>query len=278
VPDGIFSRAYEALGRGDAGPLLDLLGPDFEWEEPSLPGYPLGGVHRGAEGFTTGVLAPLAELLEGLTFSVGEVVAAGDREVVCGVMHGMPAGSDEEWELPFAHVWELDAEGAPARATAYFDRSRLTLASSRRQLADVADELLDQAAEIRQQWSRLGDALRAAGVEGPDDALEGSVEDGGASSSSPSSSSDAGVGPGGRVGSARLMAVDMASEGSTREEVEAYLREELEVEDPEPILAEVFDGAGGFADGGGSGSGAPGVRPGALDPSRLTRLFARNRG
>jgi ketosteroid isomerase-like protein len=260
VPDGIFSPAYEALGRGDAGPLLDLLAPDFEWEEPSeLPGYPLAGVHRGAEGFTTGVLAPLAELLEGLTFSVSEVVVGDDREVVCGVMRGVPAGGEDEWELPFAHVWTV-VDGAAVRGVAFFDRSRLTLAASRRQLADVADELLEQAGEIRQQWNRLGDALRAAGVEATDDVLAGSDED---ESAEPRPVATA---------SARLVAVDMASEGSTREEVDEYLREDLGVEDTSAILAEVFDGAPGD-----ESSPVP-ARPGSLDPSRLTKLFARNRG
>ena len=254
MADGLLSGAYEALGRGDAGPLLGLLGDDFEWDEPVAPGYPLGGVHRGAEGFTTGVLAPLAELLEGLTFSVSSVVVGSDAEVVCGVMRGIPAGAEEEWELPFAHVWSL-VDGVPVRGVAYFDRSRLTLAASRRQLADVADELLDQAAEIRRQWSRLGDALRAAGVEAGDDADLMPVEE--------------------PAGSARLVAVDMASEGSTREEVDQYLREELGVDDPEPLLAEVFDGASAAAPDAPGGAVEP--RPGSLDPSRLTKLFARNR-
>jgi ketosteroid isomerase-like protein len=260
VPDGILRSGYEALGRGDAAPLLDLLPEGFEWVEPELPGYPLGGVHRGAEGFATGMLAPLAELLDGLTFELGEVLPAADREVVTGVMRGRPAGSGGgEWELPFAHVWEL-RDGAPARATGYFDRSRLTLAASRRQLADVADELLDQAAEIRLQWSRLGDALRAAGVETADDGA-GAADDG----------EIAEVGAG--AASARLVAVDMAQDGSSRDEVDAYLREELGVEDTAAILDEAFDPAGhAYAD-------VPlDQRPGALDPSRLTRLFARNRG
>lgn len=265
MPDGILRNGYEALGRGDAGPLLDLMPGDFEWIEPAdLPGYPIGGVHVGAEGFTTGVLAPLAELLEGLTFSVVEVVATDEREVVTGVMRGSPAGgdADEDWELPFAHVWELGPGGVPVRASAYFDRSRLTLAASRRQLADVADELLDQAAEIRLQWSRLGDALRAAGVEAPDaDSLHDDAD----------LDSDDEDRPGEVAASARLVAVDMASEGSTREEVDAYLRDELGVEDTEPILDEAFD-----VDAAPSDAGTE--RPGSLDPSRLTRLFARNRG
>ena len=253
MPEAVLRSGYEALGRGDAGPLLDLLPDDFEWVEPDQSGYPLAGAHVGAAGLATGVLAPLAELLEGLTFELTEVVAAGDREVVTGVMRGRPAGAAEgEWELPFAHVWEL-RDGVPVRASGYFDRSRLTLAASRRQLADVADELLDQAAEIRLQWSRLGDALRAAGVDAAD--VEEAVGDEEA--------------PLAGASSARLVAVDMAQEGSSREEVDAYLREELGVEDTEAILDEAFDP---------TGAATPlEQRPGAIDPSRLTRLFARNR-
>jgi ketosteroid isomerase-like protein len=254
VPDGILRSGYDALVRGDAGPLLALLTPSFEWTEPEQPGYPLGGIHRGAEGLATGVLAPLAELLEGLTIEVSDVVVGEDREVVLGVMRGRPAGSPAQWELPFAHVWEI-SDGAPVRATGYFDRSRLTLAGSRRQLAEVADELLDQAAEIRAQWSRLGDALRAAGVDGEEEGAEEGEE---------------------KVASARLAAVDMAHDGSSREDVRAYLREELGVEEAEAetILDQTFDPETGdphddlppASDGGGD------------EASRLARLFARNRG
>jgi ketosteroid isomerase-like protein len=257
VPEGILRGGYDALARGDAGPLLRLLPASFEWVEPELPGYPLGGVHVGAEGLATGMLAPLAQLLDGLTFELGEMVVTTDREVVTGVMLGRPAGSAVEWELPFAHVWELEG-GLPVRAAGYFDRSRLTLAAGRRQLADVADELLDQAAEIRLQWNRLGDALRAAGVETADEGDEPA-----------GTRSDDEHG----VASARLVAVDMAQDGTTREEVDAYLREELGVDDTEAILDEAFDSAADpLAD------LPPVERPGALDPSRLTRLFARNRG
>ena len=111
MPEGILRGSYEALARGDAGPMLGLLPPEFEWAEPEIAGYPLSGVHRGATGMAKGFLAPLAEILDGLTFELDEVVAAWDREVVTGVMRGRPAGSTVEWELPFAHVWEL-ASGA----------------------------------------------------------------------------------------------------------------------------------------------------------------------
>jgi ketosteroid isomerase-like protein len=227
MPEGILRGGYEALERGDAAPLLDLLADDFVWTEPELPGYPLSGVHRGAEGLASGVLTPLAELLDGLTFFVEDVVVGSGQEVVTGVMRGRPAGASEEWELPFAHVYFVD-DGVAVSGRAYFDRSRLTLAAGRRQLADVADDLLDQAAEIRMQWGRLADALRAAGVdEDVDDGLDEGDED------------EPVLG----VASARLVAVDMAQDGSTREEVDAYLRDELGVDDAEAaaIVDEVFD-------------------------------------
>jgi uncharacterized protein len=256
VPDGILRGSYQALARGDAGPLLAMLPPEFEWTEPDLAGYPLSGVHRGASGMAKGFLAPLAELLDGLTFELDEVVAAWDREVVIGRMRGRPAGSGVEWELPFAHVWELES-GVPVRATGYFDRARLTLAGNRRQLAELADDLLEQAAEIRLQWGRLGDALRAAGVEAAEGA--GSEEGG---PSSPEETADA-------PANARLVAVDMAHEGSSRDEVEAFLRDELHVEDTAAILDEVFDP---------SGEPQPDLPvEEASGAARLSRLFARNR-
>src|SRR3954454_11014048 len=221
VPEGILRSGYEALERGDAAPLLDLLADDFEWTEPELPGYPLAGVHRGPSGMANGVLAPLASLLDGLTFSLQDVVVGEGREVATGVMRGTPAGAAGEWELPFAHVYSVSGEVA-VRGCAYFDRSRLTLAAGRRQLADAADELLDQAAEIRAQWGPLGDALRAAGVESADSAGEGLA-------ALPEEDEEVSVG----AASARLVAVDMAQDGSPRDEVEEYLRDELGVDDAE---------------------------------------------
>ena len=262
MPEGILRGSYEALARGDAGPLLGLLPPEFEWSEPEIDGYPLSGVHRGASGMARGFLAPLAELLDGLTFELDEVVAAWDREVVTGKMRGRPAGSPIEWELPFAHVWEL-ASGVPVRATGYFDRSRLTLAGNRRQLAELADDLLEQAAEIRLQWSRLGDALRAAGVDGAQGGEPDGEDD---EEASPLSPEEIARGP----ASARLVAVDMAHQGSSRDEVEAFLRDELEVEDTGAILDEVFDP---------SGEPQPDLPvEEASGAARLSRLFARNRG
>jgi ketosteroid isomerase-like protein len=259
MPDGNLGTAYQALRGGNNGPLLALLGDDFEWVEPDLAGYPLAGIHRGPDG-VEGVLARFEALFDNFEIEAHEVAEAGERETVTGVIRGRPSGSEQVWELPFAHVWELNEEDEFIRMRPYFDRSRLTIAAARRQLADVADDLIEQAVEIRRQWAQLGDALRAAGAEPP----EGADPSGEGGEREPEGSA-----------SARLAAVDMAHDGASRDEVETYLRDELSVEDPAPILEEVF------ATHGAPPPPPPGTlqeRTAALEATRLGRLFARNRG
>jgi len=267
LPGDSLGTAYRALGGGDSGPLLALLGPHFEWVEPDLPGYPLSGVHRGREGFG-GVLDTLDSLFDNLAIGIDDVVEAEDRLVAIGTIHGRPSGAETDWVLPFAHVYELD-EGRPVRGRAYFDRSRLTLAAARRQLAGVADDLLEQTAEIRRQWARLGDALRAAGLDAPDEA--GGAE-GTSDADEPAAGGEAGAAFAGTA-SARLAAVDLAHEGASREEVDAFLREEHGVEDTGPILDEVFGPSGAEPPEQGLDEGTA-----AIEATRLSRLFARNRG
>jgi ketosteroid isomerase-like protein len=253
LPDWTLGTAYEALGRGDSSPLLALLSEEFEWIEPELPGYPLSGTHRGALEIRTHVLEPMDGLLDGFVIEGEEMVEAGSRVVVTGVIRGRPAGGDEEWELPFSHVWELGRGGKLLRVRTYFDRSRLTLAAARGQLSAVADDLLEQAAEIRRQWAKLADTLRAAGL---DQVGENTEETASAR----------------RASSARLAAVDMGQDGASREDVEAYLRDELGVDEPEGILDEVF----GEPE---SESSPVALREhaAALESKRLGRIFARNR-
>jgi ketosteroid isomerase-like protein len=258
MPDGILGSAYEALGRGDSGPLLALLDSGFEWVEPELSGYPLSGVHRGVDGART-VLTGLEALFSDFALEAHEVAEAGERETVTGVIRGRPGGGDDAWELPFAHVWEVADDDRYVRVRTYFDRSRLTIAAARRQLAEVADDLLEQAAEIRRQWTQLEEQLGG----------EPSEADGEPSASGDDASAGASAGA-----SARLAAVDMAEEGADRDEVAAMLRDDLGVDDPAPILDEVF--------------GVPGSEPAPaalreqraaiVDSTRLSRLFARNRG
>src|SRR3954467_8538443 len=103
MPGGNLGTAYEALLRGDSGPLLALLESGFEWVEPELAGYPLSGVHRGPDGVAS-VGKRLGELFEGLVIEWSELADAGSRVTDSGVMRGRPRGLSPLLQMPLLFV------------------------------------------------------------------------------------------------------------------------------------------------------------------------------
>lgn len=95
------------------------------------------------------------------------------------------------------------------------------------QLAMLADELLDQAAEIRGQWAQLAATLgvEPAGEAGPP-AADGNA-----------AAPDAGADP------VRLVALDMMLAGSSRTEVVEHLRATFGEDVDEQIVDDVFRSA-----------------------------------
>lgn len=95
------------------------------------------------------------------------------------------------------------------------------------QLADLADELLEQAGALRRQCLELVDTLDQAGAAEPAPARAAHAVD--------------------ETSPIRLIAFDMARAGSSRTEVDQYLRQTFGVGDSAKILDEVFgeSGAGG---------------------------------
>ena len=77
------------------------------------------------------------------------------------------------------------------------------------------------------------------------DAAEAELSQDGDGGKSDGESSADGDGDGDRTGveRARLVALNMALSGSPREETESHIRERFEVDDPEPILDEVYERA-----------------------------------
>jgi hypothetical protein len=106
------------------------------------------------------------------------------------------------------------------------------------QLAELADALVEQASVVRSHYDELQRTLDEAPTEAD---LEPTV--GGARPVEESSVKDTDYGaPGPQVhDSARLVVMDMAMSGSTREETKAYLRESLGIAGGEDVVDEVFD-------------------------------------
>ena len=215
-------RIYDLLVTEDVGAALEELGPDFEWVEPDLPGHPLAGVHRGGEGIQAGVAVPLRELCAELAAEPEGFIEGDHHVVVTGIVRGRWKDNETEWRAPFAHVWELNA-GRPVRVRAYGDTGGLGVAAARRELSELADVLAEQATAIRRQWAELGDTGTPIQWD-PDDAPPSPIA----------------VLANGAAASARLVAVDMAQDGTAREEVERYLEEELGPEEAAAVADQIF--------------------------------------
>jgi hypothetical protein len=102
------------------------------------------------------------------------------------------------------------------------------------QLADLADALVEQVGAVRAHYEQLQRTLEAPAPE-PAETVGGArpVE---------VPFEDALDGDGPQVhDSARLVVMEMAMSGSTREETKAYLRDALELDGGDPIVDEVFD-------------------------------------
>jgi hypothetical protein len=104
------------------------------------------------------------------------------------------------------------------------------------QLADLADALVEQVGAVRQHYDRLQETLETPRPE-PVATVGGArpVED-----AFPEEEEDEAEGP--HVhDSARLVVMEMAMSGSTREETKDYLRETLGLDGGEDVVDEVFD-------------------------------------
>jgi hypothetical protein len=101
------------------------------------------------------------------------------------------------------------------------------------QLAEMADALVEQVTSVRSHYEQLERTLSAAPLE-PEETVGGARPVDDPFDIAP----DAGDEP---HDSARLVVMEMAMSGSTRDETKRYLRSALEVEGGDPIVDEVFD-------------------------------------
>lgn len=181
-------RFYEALAGGDEGAASDCLAPDVEWSEPTVPGYPPGGLHSGADAVADAVLDVLIGSL-----TLERIVGDEDHAVATGAF----AVGDQQ--VAFAHVCEL-RDGLVTAVRSFPDTSAFTTDAVRAELAELADQLLEEAEALRRQWEELAS-------EG-DETVERN-----------------GDAPPGRrsTRSIRLEAVDLAQDGAARGDVEIFL-------------------------------------------------------
>jgi hypothetical protein len=103
------------------------------------------------------------------------------------------------------------------------------------QLADMADALVEQVGSVRSHYEQLERTLSAEPPE-PAETVGGARPVDDPFDVEPDAGDEPPV-----HDSARLVVMEMAMSGSTREETKQYLRNALEVEGGDPIVDEVFD-------------------------------------
>jgi hypothetical protein len=104
------------------------------------------------------------------------------------------------------------------------------------QLADLADALVEQVGAVREHYEHLQRTLDEPVSESAGPAVGGARPVAPAFDDAPLDSNSQTAGD-----SARLVVMEMAMSGSTRDETKSYLREALELDGGDPIVDEVFD-------------------------------------
>jgi ketosteroid isomerase-like protein len=112
---------YEAFRVGNAPAIVGLLDPEIEWVGWSgndrLPG---GGTFRGLAELVTGVFGRMQHTWTAFEFRPETYLDAGDHVIVIGRMWGESRESGVEVDVPFAHVWRVEA-GKARRVELYTD-------------------------------------------------------------------------------------------------------------------------------------------------------------
>lgn len=100
--------AYEAFERGDRDGALAVCAPGVEWVQAQ--GLPHGGTYHGVDEVRRHVFAPLTtSWWETFSAPPDEFLDAGDTVVVLGRYRGVARGTGRVLDVPFVHVWTLEA-------------------------------------------------------------------------------------------------------------------------------------------------------------------------
>ncbi|MGE0026719.1 MAG: nuclear transport factor 2 family protein [Thermoleophilia bacterium] len=98
---------YEAFGRGDLGPLTEVLDEDVEWIEPDgAPG--VGGVYHGRESVFAEMFGRLPGVWDEFRVAPSTYIDAGEHVVVLGELSAVDPASGTPARAPFAHVWRFE--------------------------------------------------------------------------------------------------------------------------------------------------------------------------
>ena len=111
---------YEALSRGDAGPLLGALDPETVWLEAESYSYADRNPYIGPQQIAEGVLGRAANDWDGSTFAAERFLQDDDTVVALGRYRGTFRATARRVDAQFVHVWTV-REGRVTRFEQYLD-------------------------------------------------------------------------------------------------------------------------------------------------------------
>jgi ketosteroid isomerase-like protein len=118
---------YEAFGRGDIPAILGAMDPDFVWNIPQAPDYPLGGIHRGPQGIANEFFSLIPTYYQEFAAIPRHVVDDGDQVIVLAEYRGKGKASGTPFQVPVVHVYNF-RDGKWIRFQEYTDTGTIAAA------------------------------------------------------------------------------------------------------------------------------------------------------
>ena len=115
----LVQRSYEAFARDDLDAVLADMHPEIEWHQAQ--GLPHGGFYRGIDEVRRNIFDPLdEEWWDEFTAEPDQFLDAGSEIVVLGRYRGVAKQTGKELDVPFVHVWSVEA-GKAVRFRQFLD-------------------------------------------------------------------------------------------------------------------------------------------------------------
>ena len=116
----IVRRSYEAFARRDMAAVIGDMHPDIVWEQAQ--GLPHGGTYRGLAAVRAAIFDPLdRDWWDSFSAVPEEFLDMGyETVVVLGRYHGVAKRTERRLDVPFVHVWTLEA-GKAVRFRQFLD-------------------------------------------------------------------------------------------------------------------------------------------------------------
>ncbi len=111
---------YQTIARRDFNAVCGMMGADFEWIEPDVPGLWFRGTHRGPDSILKEVIEPTFEKVAEFHVEPKQFFDVGEQVVVLAQFQGRSKATGKEFRVNTAHVWTL-TNGKVVRFQAFHD-------------------------------------------------------------------------------------------------------------------------------------------------------------